>query len=117
MNDPKFTQEQLQGFEFFLEHISNHIESFDLNSAKSNFAASKFEKKWMCQTKSGWKCPYLDPIEYKVLINKEGKILKSIFGDQSFKDSEIGIDMKVETRYYEGCPAWQKKENDNGFDF
>jgi hypothetical protein len=112
---PHFTEEQLIGFEHYLEYLNGYLTNFDEKKAKSNFAANDFAKKWMCQTKSGWRCPYIDPIDYKVLIDKDGKIIKSVFIDQEFKPSDMKKDYRVEIKKYEGCPAWIKLNTD--FDF
>jgi hypothetical protein len=102
---PQFTQEQLSGFEYFLEHISNYLSDFNEQKAISDFAAKKIEKKWMCKTKSGWKCPYLEKFKYKVLLDKNKKIIKTCFLDESFSDSDIKDGFSVDERQYEGCPA------------
>jgi hypothetical protein len=112
---PHFTEEQLVGFEHYLEYLNSYLTNFDEKKGKSNFAANDFAKKWMCQTKSGWRCPYLDTIDYKVLLDKDGKIIKSIFADKEFKPLDIKKDYHIEIRRYEGCPAWKKSNND--FDF
>jgi hypothetical protein len=114
---PEFSQEEIEGFEYFLEYISNYLNDFNEVKAKSNFAAKDISKKWMCKTKSGWECQYLKPIKYKVLIDKNGRILKSIFSDQEFKEKDLNIDgVKVEHRHYNGCPVWNQPRN-NEFDF
>jgi len=112
---PHFTEEELVGFEHYLEYLNGYLANFDEKKGKSNFAANDFAKKWMCQTKSGWRCPYLDPIDYKVLLDKDNRIIKSTFADKEFKISDIKKDYSVEIRKYEGCPAWSKSNNDFGF--
>jgi PD-(D/E)XK nuclease superfamily len=112
---PHFTEEQLVGFEHYLEYLNGYLTNFDEKKGKSNFAANDFAKKWMCQTKSGWRCPYLDPIDYKVLLDKDNRIIKSTFADKEFKISDVKKDYRIETRRYEGCPAWSKSNNDFGF--
>ena len=108
---PHFSEEELRGFEHYLEYLNNYLKNFDEKKARSNFAAYEFSKKWMCQTKSGWRCPYLDPMEYKVLVDKDGKIIKSIFANEEFKTKELQTGCKIEIRQYAGCPAWKKTEN------
>jgi hypothetical protein len=105
---PHFTEEELRGFEYYLEYVSEYLKNFDEKQAHSNFAANDFSKKWMCQTKSGWKCPYLNRIEYKVLLDKNGRIIKSVFSNEDFKHSDLKNECKIETRIYEGCPAFKK---------
>lgn len=113
---PHFTEEQLVGFEHYLEYLNGYLTNFDEKKGKSNFAANDFAKKWMCQTKSGWRCPYLDPIDYKVLLDKDGKIIKSIFANEEFKNKDLKPEYRIEVRKYDGCPAWKKSSN-NDFDF
>jgi hypothetical protein len=112
---PQFTQEELQGFEYFLEYVSNYLSDFDEKKARSNFAANKFEKKWMCKTKSGWRCPYIDPFKYKVLIDNNGKVIKSVFTEERIDESKVKDGFRIEEREYEGCPAWHEKDKE--FDF
>ena len=73
---PHFSEDELRGFEHYLEYINGYLQNFDEKKARSNFAAYEFSKKWMCQTKSGWRCPYLNAFEYKVLVDKDNKIIK-----------------------------------------
>jgi hypothetical protein len=44
-----FDDDQIKGFEHYLEHINNYINKFDENSAKANFAIDNVKNKWMCQ--------------------------------------------------------------------
>jgi hypothetical protein len=113
---PKFTEEQLRGFEYFLEHISKHIASFNEETAVSNLAAKTYDKKWMCQTKSGWKCPYLDSFEYKALIDSNNQIVKSALITEEIPEQDVKPGMRIEIRKYAGCPAWNGSSK-NEFDF
>ena len=112
---PQFTEEELVGFEHYLEYISNYLKDFDEEKGKSNYASEDWGRKWLCKAGKTWRCPYLDEIEYKVLLNKKGDIIKSIFATDDFKDSDLKKGYTVEKRKYEGCPAWKKTENN--FDF
>jgi len=107
-----FTDEQIKGFEHYLEHINAYIDKFDENSAKANFAIDNDKNKWMCQV-GGWKCPYKDPYEYYVKINDKNEVIETSL-ENNFKDTQ---GFKIETRKYEGCPKWPKftsnKNNDN----
>ena len=71
----------------------------------------------MCQTKSGWKCPYLSAMDYKVLLDKEGKIIKSAFASDDINKNDIKEGFNVEERRYEGCPALEVKKQKDAFDF
>ena len=116
-SSPQFSELELAGFEHYLEYISNQLQNFTEEKGKTNFAKHDFSKKWMCQTKSGWKCPYLEAMEYKALVDKDGKTIKCIFNTEEFKVGEIKEGYKVEIRNYEGCPAWKTKVMKDAFDF
>jgi PD-(D/E)XK nuclease superfamily len=104
-----FTDEQITGFEHYLEHINDYVDKFDENSAKANFAIDNEKNKWMCKI-GGWKCPYKDPYEYYVKLNDKGEVVETSLEDD-FKDVK---GFKVETRKYEGCPKWpQLKQGEN----
>jgi hypothetical protein len=98
-----FTEDQIKGFEHYLEHINDYINKFDETSAKANFAVDNDKNKWMCQT-GGWKCPYKDKFEYYVKINDKNEVVESSL-DGKFKDTK---GFKIEKREYEGCPKWSK---------
>ena len=105
-----FTDEQITGFEHYLEHINDYVDKFDENSAKANFAIDSEKNKWMCKI-GGWKCPYKDPYEYYVKLNDKGEVAETSL-ENNFKDIK---GFKVETRKYEGCPKWpQLKQGENG---
>jgi len=104
-----FTDEQITGFEHYLEHINDYVDKFDENSAKANFAIDNEKNKWMCKV-GGWKCPYKDPYEYYVKLNDKGEVIETSL-ENNFKDIK---GFKVETRKYEGCPKWpQLKQGEN----
>jgi len=104
-----FTDEQITGFEHYLEHINDYVNKFDENSAKANFAIDNEKNKWMCKI-GGWKCPYKDPYEYYVKLNDKGEVAETSL-ENNFKDIK---GFKVETRKYEGCPKWpQLKQGEN----
>jgi len=96
-----FDEDQIKGFEHYLEHINEYVNKFDENSAKANFAVDSVKNKWMCQV-GGWKCPYKDPYTYYVKVNNNGEIVESSL-ENNFKDIK---GFKVETRKYEGCPKF-----------
>jgi hypothetical protein len=98
-----FTEEQIKGFEYYLEHINNYINNFDEDTAQANFAADNEKNKWMCQI-GGWKCPYKDSYEYYVKLNTEGEVIESNF-DGNFKETKGFV---IEKRSYEGCPKWKR---------
>jgi len=97
-----FDDNQIKGFEHYLEHINDYVNKFDEESARSNFAVDNIKNKWMCQV-GGWKCPYKDPYKYYVKVNDKGEVVETSLED-NFKDIK---GFKVETRTYEGCPKFQ----------
>ena len=105
-----FTDEQIKGFEHYLEHINDYVNKFDEELARSNFAVDSVKNKWMCQI-GGWKCPYKDPYKYYVKVNDKGEVIETSLED-NFKDIE---GFKVETRTYEGCPKFQTNSAKNEF--
>jgi len=107
-----FDDNQLKGFEHYLQHINEYVNNFDENSAQANFAIDNVKNKWMCQV-GGWKCPYKDPYEYHVKVNDEGQIVETSL-QNNFKDTK---GFKVETRKYEGCPKFNNKSISKDDDF
>ena len=105
-----FDDNQIKGFEHYLEHINDYVNKFDEESARSNFAVDSVKNKWMCQV-GGWKCPYKDPYKYYVKVNDKGEVVETSLED-NFKDIE---GFKVETRTYEGCPKFQTSSAKNEF--
>ena len=110
-----FNDEQIKGFEYYLEHINEYINNFDENSAKANFAVDSQKNKWMCGIGS-WVCPYKASYDYYVKINEGGEIVET-----SLKNDFKNIDgFKIEARKYEGCPkfnnAEEASEKDNFLD-
>ena len=102
-----FTEDQIKGFEYYLEHINQYINNFDENSAKANFAIDNSKNKWMCGIGS-WVCPYKAPYDYYVKINEDGEIIET-----SLKNDFKNIDgFKIEIRKYEGCPKFSNKQED-----
>jgi PD-(D/E)XK nuclease superfamily len=102
-----FDDNEIKGFEHYLEHINKYVDNFDENSAQANFAIDNVKNKWMCQV-GGWKCPYKDPYEYYVKLNDKNEVAESSL-DGKFKNIE---GFKIEKRTYEGCPRFNNKKDD-----
>lgn len=125
---------ELEGIEHYLTGIQQYLENFSEEDAISNFAATKgypsdgtFGGPLMCG-KDGYKiyrgepmldsngnkvvayiCPYRKPVDYAVLKNANGKIIKSVFiedKDTLTPNTEEGE--VVEDMHYSGCPHWNK---------
>lgn len=109
LQELEFSEEELNGFEYYLEYINKIINNYDERKASSNFAIDGgWKTKWMCgPAKSGWECPKKHPFEYYVLLNKSGDVVKSSFKDDlTPKKGE-----KTEKRKYEGCPKFCNETN------
>ena len=127
-------ESELEGFEYELTEIQKYLDSFTIAYAKSNFAADQdypkdgtFGGPLVCG-KEGYKkrrgqflldaqgskiesyiCSVRKPMEYYVLIDKDGKILASTFkGDKKSLQNKKKKGQKIELRKYAGCPRWEK---------
>ena len=105
-----FDDNEIKGFEHYLEHINKYVDNFDENSAQANFAIDNVKNKWMCQV-GGWKCPYKDPYEYYVKLNDKNEVVESSL-DGKFKNTK---GFKIEKRTYEGCPKFNNNNKKDDF--
>jgi len=103
----QFTDEQIKGFEHYLEHINDYINKFDENSAKTNFAIDNDKSKWMCGV-GNWRCPYRDAYNYYVKLNENNQVIETSL-DGKFKDIK---GFKIEKREYLGCPKFNTLKKD-----
>ena len=130
------TDEELEGFEYYLTEVQSFIDSFSERDAVSNLAAKQsypsdgtFGGPLACG-KDGCKmsrgkpvldekgeqipafiCAYRKPFYYHALLNKEGEVLKTVFEED--EDYLIADDSKGETiekRKYNGCPHWNRPD-------
>ena len=122
--DPSITikvpDEELQGFEHFLEHVFKLINNYDEHKAKSNFAARQpfpkkgegfkgplncgFAKHPGQLKKDGtlmWHCEHKFAFDYYVCLDEEGKQI----GSSQDKSELLRLDGKIEKKSYSGCPA------------
>tara|TARA_Y100000361_G_C11161802_1_gene347916 strand:- start:4251 stop:5306 length:1056 start_codon:yes stop_codon:yes gene_type:complete len=126
--------EELEGLELQLTLVQNYLNNFTEEDAVSNFAADQgypkdgtFGGPLMCG-KDGFKiskgkpligpdgnpvvayiCPYRKPIEYVVLKDAVGSVIKSFFKDDPSLDTlslKEGESLSEVT--YDGCPRWNK---------
>lgn len=127
-----YDADELEGFEYYLGELTEYIRKFDTTKAMSDYAANDPERSWLCGytrrrgelKKDGnpkWDCQNKWSLDYYVLLDESGKILKS-----SDTDNLVAKDkQRVEKRHYAGCPRWNKKkattetnaEASNDFDF
>tara|TARA_R110000824_G_scaffold86593_4_gene214162 strand:+ start:4390 stop:5175 length:786 start_codon:yes stop_codon:yes gene_type:complete len=143
----ELSPEELEGLELQLTQIQKYIDGFDEYDAVSNFAANQYPnnrgyppdgsfggllacgkdgykifKKKPLLDKEGNKvpayiCPYRKPLEYYVIKDSDGRIIKSAPKD---KKSALSPDSSkgetLELFNYSGCPHWnQKRENLDDF--
>lgn len=130
------SEEELEGLEFHLTEIQRFLDNFDEDDAVSNFAGDQsypsdgsFGGPLMCG-KDGYKmsrgepvldksgkpivafiCPHRKSLEYYVLKDESGNIIKSAFKEN--KDSltaEKG--QTIELIKYDGCPYWNKPKSE-----
>ena len=104
-----FKDAQIAGFEHYLSHIFDHINKFNEQDARSNFAKDNQKNQWMCETGS-WKCPFKEPFEYYVLLDESGAVIKSEKDKDLFKANELNK-YKIEKRSYSGCPRFYNPLN------
>jgi len=110
------TDEQLNGYERYLEYIYNIAENFTEKAAVSNFAAHNDDKKWLCKAGKTWVCPYYEPFEYYEVTDESGNFIKNYFIDNLPQDLNKSYTVKKKT--YTGCPAHKsKKIKVDNFDF
>lgn len=106
----EFTDDQIKGFEYYLEHINDYINKFDEDSAKANFAIDNDKNKWMCGI-GNWRCPYRDSYEYYVKLNEKDEIIESSL-TSDFKNTE---GYTIEKRKYYGCPKFNTQKTKDDF--
>jgi PD-(D/E)XK nuclease superfamily len=114
-----FSDESLDGFEDYLEHIAEYISDFNWKKAESELAKDKgftkgFSGLTMCsrceypgQLKRNGEPMYYCPMKfgfwYFVLLDKNGEIIESSFENTfNAKNGE-----KVEKRKFKGCPGFK----------
>ena len=130
--------DELEGFEYQLSETQKYLDSFNEVTALSNMAAVKgypkdgtFGGPLACG-REGFKqsrgelvldaqgnkipnyiCPYRQPRNYYVLLNKEQKIIKSTFEEtpEALSANEEEGET-IELRSYAGCPHWNKDVKD-----
>tara|TARA_R110002020_G_scaffold2759_1_gene12964 strand:- start:8800 stop:9795 length:996 start_codon:yes stop_codon:yes gene_type:complete len=110
----EFTKEQLKGLEYYLAHSFGVINNFTEETAVTNFAADTKKNSWLCKI-GKWRCPYIDPYDYFVIIDKKGEEVK-----KSFKKKDLTANSKsgekIEKRTYDGCPRHKGMTQDNILD-
>lgn len=105
----EFSDEQIKGFEFYLEHLNKMVDEFDQDKAKLNYAFDNQKSKWLCEAGRTWVCPLKKSFSYYALKDKDGKIIKSsLENNLEAKEGE-----RIETILYEGCPRFSNTQSVN----
>ena len=110
----KFNQEQLRGLEYYLAHAFQIVNNFTEETAVTKYAADKKKYAWLCKI-GKWRCPYIDPYDYFVILNKDKEEIKKSFKKKELQDV-LEKGQKIEKRTYEGCPRHKPTTEDNILD-
>ena len=109
----QFNKDQLKGLEYYLAHTFQIINNFTEETATTNYAADTKKNSWLCKV-GKWRCPYIDPYPYFVIVDKDGKEI-----NKSLKRSELQNKLKngqkIKKKKYNGCPR-HKTSNENILD-
>jgi hypothetical protein len=119
----EISDDELEGFEYFLTEIQSVIQAFSEDDAVTNFAAKQnypkdgsfggplscgFAKKPGQLKKDGtkmWHCSFKFPYSYWKLTNKDGDIIKTSKNKEDLEKISSEGD-EVQKMFYEGCPHW-----------
>ena len=116
VQEVEITEEQLNGYEKYLEYIYEVACKFSSKTAISNFAADSTEKKWLCKAGKTWVCPYYHPYKYYEVYDENEALKKTYFIDTVPAKLPDGYVKKL--KQYDGCPAHNKpKKSQDAFDF
>jgi len=109
----QFNEDQLRGLEYYLAHSFQIINNFTEETATTNYAADKKKDSWLCKI-GKWRCPYIDPYPYFVIVDENGEEI-----NKSLKRSELQNKLKdgqkIKKRKYDGCPR-HKSSSENILD-
>jgi ATP-dependent helicase/DNAse subunit B len=108
IQEVSFTEDQLLGLEYYLSILYKRLQKFSEKDMFINPAVNNQEKSWLCRAGKTWRCPYLDPFEYFVLLNKDGKVVSSDFKKENLTIKNEGD--TIQARYHNGCEAYNKNQ-------
>jgi ATP-dependent helicase/DNAse subunit B len=107
---PIFTAEQIDGFEWQLTALQRAMEGFTMENAADHLAAYDDEKKWLCgkegtnkDGKTAFICTARRPMDYYVMLDENGEWIESAMTEEELhpKDGQV-----VVLRRYPGCLAF-----------
>ena len=130
------SDEELEGFEYYLTEVQEFLDNFSEEDAVANLAAKqsypsdgtfggplacgkdgcKMSKGKPLLDKEGNKiqafiCSFRKPCIYYVLINRDGTVIKSVFEEEEhLLAAEESRGEKIEKRSYDGCPHWNRPD-------
>ncbi len=112
----EFSDQEIKGFEVYLEEVNKHINSFSEKDSTINFAQDNQKNRWLCGI-GKWVCPLKKAFSYYSLQNKDGEQVKSSF-EKSDLEKMKKKGQKIIEKEYKGCPKFKDLENnDDPFDF
>lgn len=103
----EISEETLDGFEHYLAYISEYMADFGIDKARAKTQAplTRFRGGGLCfSRKSGWRCGYLKSMTYYHLVDKNGKVIKSVKEGEIREEKE---DCLWEKKEFGGCPMWE----------
>jgi len=120
----EFNSIVLEGFEYYLQVLSEKVNSFSYSDAISELAANKpypaegFSGKLLCgyASKPGelkkdgtpkWHCSFKFPFDFYAVIKPDGSFSSSHLSREE-AESVLKTGEKIEERHYSGCPAFCK---------
>tara|TARA_R110002012_G_C11561786_1_gene603473 strand:- start:77 stop:1069 length:993 start_codon:yes stop_codon:yes gene_type:complete len=106
----QFNKEQLRGLEYYLAHCFHIVNNFTEETAITNYAADKKKDAWLCKI-GKWRCPYIDPYDYFVIVDKEDQEIKKSFKKKEL-ENVLKKGQKIKKRSYEGCPRHKTTADD-----
>lgn len=110
----EFTQEQLNGFENYLEYISDYLNDFSIEKALGNMASSDVKRRWLCgkdaytikaDGSTAWSCEYRAPFLYFEAIDGQGQCVKSAFNKKEL-DKYKNMGYTIIQKRHSGCPKF-----------
>lgn len=110
----EYTDDQILGFESYLEYISEYLQNFGIDKALANMASSGGKaKNWMCGKPPytykdngdlAWTCEYRAPFLYFEAL-KDGVPIKSAFTKKEL-DKYAKLGYTIVQRRHAGCPRF-----------
>ena len=111
----EFSESELEGLESYLEYLTNYLEDFNIEKAKSNMANTDVTKSWLCG-RGKWVCPYREPMTFYRIYEKEKKKQqkKGVASFLEIEDARKKLEelnkkenlFEIEIISYAGCPAF-----------